>query len=41
MRGTLSIIQRLRGEGRLPSWTTAEPAVLLWELTSFQSGRTW
>jgi AcrR family transcriptional regulator len=36
MRGALSIIQRLREEGRLhPTWTTAEAAALLWELTSF------
>jgi AcrR family transcriptional regulator len=36
MRGALSIIQRLREEGRLhPTWTTAEAAALLSELTSF------
>jgi hypothetical protein len=36
MRGAQSIIQRLREEGRLhPTWTTAEAAALLWELTSF------
>jgi AcrR family transcriptional regulator len=36
MRGALSIIERLRAEGRLdPAWTTAEAAALLWELTSF------
>jgi hypothetical protein len=36
LRGALSIIQRLRDEGRLhPSWTTAEAAALLSELTSF------
>ena len=36
MRGAVSIIERLRAEGRLdPTWTPAEAAVLLWELTSF------
>ena len=36
LRGAISIIQRLRDEGRLhPTWTTAEAAALLWELTSF------
>ena len=36
LRGALSIIQRLRDEGRLhPTWTTAEAAALLSELTSF------
>ena len=36
LRGALSIIQRLRGERRLhPSWTTAEAAALLAQLTSF------
>jgi hypothetical protein len=36
MRGALSIIQRLRDERRLhPTWTTAEAAALLSELTSF------
>jgi hypothetical protein len=36
MRGAQSIIQRLRDEGRLhPTWTTAEAAALLSELTSF------
>ena len=37
MRGAVSIIERLRAEGRLdPSWTTAEAAALLQELTSFR-----
>jgi hypothetical protein len=37
MRGAAAIITRLRQEGRLhPSWTTAEAATLLWELTSFR-----
>jgi len=37
MRGAAAIIIRLREEGRLhPSWTTAEAATLLWELTSFR-----
>src|SRR5690348_1635250 len=36
LRGALSIIQRLHEEGRLhPTWTTAEAAALLSELTSF------
>ena len=36
MRGAVSIIERLRAEGRLdPTWTPAEAAVLLRELTSF------
>jgi AcrR family transcriptional regulator len=36
MRGAISIIERLRAEGRLdPTWTTTEAAALLWELTSF------
>ena len=36
MGGAVSIIDRLRAEGRLdPTWTPAEAAVLLWELTSF------
>jgi len=36
MGGAISIIERLRAEGRLdPSWTTTEAAALLWELTSF------
>jgi hypothetical protein len=36
MRGAASIIERLRAEGRLdPTWTPAEAAVLLGELTSF------
>jgi AcrR family transcriptional regulator len=36
LRGALSIVQRLRDEGRLhPTWTTAEAAALLSELTSF------
>ncbi|HEV2251581.1 MAG TPA: helix-turn-helix domain-containing protein [Streptosporangiaceae bacterium] len=36
MRGAVSIIERLRAEGRLePTWTTTEAAALLWELTSF------
>jgi AcrR family transcriptional regulator len=36
MRGAVSISERLRAEGRLdPTWTPAEAAVLLWELTSF------
>ena len=36
MRGAVSIIERLRAEGRLdPTWTPAEAAVLLGELTSF------
>jgi AcrR family transcriptional regulator len=36
MRGAISIIERLRAEGRLdPTWTIAEAAALLWELTSF------
>lgn len=36
MRGALSIIQRLRAEGRLhPSWADGDAAALLWELTSF------
>ncbi len=36
MRGALSIVQCLRGEGRLhPTWTTTEAAALLSELTSF------
>ena len=36
LRGALSIVERLREEGRLhPTWTTAEAAALLWELTSF------
>jgi hypothetical protein len=37
MRGAVSIIERLREEGRLdPTWTAAEAAALLWELTSFR-----
>jgi AcrR family transcriptional regulator len=37
MRGAVSIIERLRAEGRLdPAWTTTEAAALLWELTSFR-----
>ncbi len=37
MRGAVSIIERLRAEGRLdPAWTPAEAAALLWELTSFR-----
>jgi AcrR family transcriptional regulator len=37
MRGAISIIERLRAEGRLdPTWTTTEAAALLWELTSFR-----
>ncbi len=36
MRGAVSIIERLRAEGRLdPTWTPAEAAVLLGVLTSF------
>jgi hypothetical protein len=36
MRIAASIIERLRGEGRLdPAWTTAEAAAFLWELNSF------
>ena len=36
MRGAVSIIERLRAEGRLdPTWALAEAAVLLGELTSF------
>ena len=36
MRGAITIIERLRAEGRLdPTWTTTEAAALLWELTSF------
>jgi AcrR family transcriptional regulator len=36
MRGAISIIERLRAEGRLdPTWITAEAAALLSELTSF------
>jgi AcrR family transcriptional regulator len=36
MRGALSIIERLRDEGRLdPAWAAADAAALLWELTSF------
>lgn len=36
MRGAISVIERLRAEGRLePTWTTTEAAALLWELTSF------
>ena len=35
-RGAVSIIERLRAEGRLdPTWTLTEAAALLWELTSF------
>jgi AcrR family transcriptional regulator len=31
MRGAISIIERLRAEGRLePTWTTTEAAALLW-----------
>jgi AcrR family transcriptional regulator len=37
MRGAISIIERLRAQGRLdPAWTTTEAAALLWELTSFR-----
>ena len=37
MRGAVAIVRRLRKEGRLDrSWTTAEAAALLWELTSFR-----
>ena len=36
MRGAVFISERLRAEGRLdPTWTPAEAAVVLWELTSF------
>jgi AcrR family transcriptional regulator len=36
MRGAVSIVERLRAEGRLdPAWTTTEAAALIWELTSF------
>jgi hypothetical protein len=37
MRGAISIVERLRAEGRLdPTWPTTEAAALLWELTSFR-----
>lgn len=37
MRGATVIAERLCAEGRLdPTWTTAEAAALLWELTSFR-----
>jgi AcrR family transcriptional regulator len=37
MGGAISIIDRLRAEGRLdPTWATTEAAALLWELTSFR-----
>jgi len=37
MRGAISIIERLRAEGRLdPTWPATEAAALLWELTSFR-----
>ena len=37
MAGAISVIERLRAEGRLdPTWTTTEAAALLWELTSFR-----
>ncbi len=36
MRGAISIVEQLHQEGLLhSSWTTAEAAALLWELTSF------
>jgi AcrR family transcriptional regulator len=36
MRGATAIVRCLHQEGRLdPTWTTAEAAALLWELTSF------
>jgi AcrR family transcriptional regulator len=36
MRGAVSIVERLRAEGRLdPAWTATEAAAVLWELTSF------
>jgi hypothetical protein len=36
-RGAVMAVTRLRDEGRLhPSWTSAEAATLLWELTSFR-----
>jgi hypothetical protein len=37
MRGAVFITERLRTEERLdPTWTIAEAAALLWELTSFR-----
>jgi AcrR family transcriptional regulator len=37
MAGAIRITERLRAEGRLdPTWTPAEAAALLWELTSFR-----
>jgi AcrR family transcriptional regulator len=37
MRGAISIVERLRAEGRLdPTWPATEAAALLWELTSFR-----
>ena len=37
MRGAVMAVTRLHDEGRLhPSWTSAEAATLLWELTSFR-----
>ena len=37
MAGATRITERLRAEGRLdPTWTIAEAAALLWELTSFR-----
>ena len=42
MRGAISIIERLRAEGRLdPTWPATEAAALLWELTSFRVWTTW